>query len=49
MRSIIAIVLLLIALLLVSCEAMSFLVGRTFAVVDAFTHAILDEDFTAAG
>ena len=40
---------LLIVSLLISCEAMSFLVGQMFAVVDDFTHAGLDEDFTAAG
>ena len=38
-----------LASLLISCTAIPFLVGQTFALVDDFTHAVLDEDFTAAG
>ena len=49
MRSTTTIMVFLISSLLISCMAVSFLVGRTFAVVDDFTHAVLDEDFTATG
>ena len=45
MRSIIAMALYLIVSLLISCEVMSLFVGQTFAVVDNFTHAVLDETF----
>ena len=34
-----------LALLLISCIAMPFLVGQTFALVDDFTHAVLGENF----
>jgi len=37
----------LVASLLISCEVMPFLIGQTFAVVDNFTHAVLDENFSA--
>ena len=44
MRSTTIIVVFLVASLLISHEAVSFLVGRTFAFVDDFTYVVLDED-----